>query len=149
VIKFISVFLRTCSLGTYTQVGPRSRIQDDAVLDRAVVGSDCIIGHRAVIRNSTIWDGAHIGDGSIITDSIVGNGVRIGPNSRVQRGSLIGENTVLGSDAALPIFSRVAACPPLDEDWDDEENGKETGYKWRLTDRMWHLSEFRASLLIE
>jgi translation initiation factor eIF-2B subunit epsilon len=137
---------RTCSLGTHTQVGPRSRIQDDAVLDRTVIGSDCIIGPRAIIRNSTIWDGVHIGDGCFIVDSIVGNGVRIGDNSRVQRGSLIGENTVLGNDASLPAFSKVAAYPPPDEDW-DEDSG-EAVYKWRLADRTCSRG-LRSTVLIE
>ena len=132
-MNYIPLLFRTCSLGTHTQVGPRSRIQDDVFLDHSVVGSDCIIGRGAIIKNSTIWDGAHIGEGSIIMDSIVGNGVQIGANSLVQRGSLIGENTVMGNDASLPIFSRVAAHPPSDEDWDD---GAETAYKWRLTDCM-------------
>ena len=55
-------------------------------------------------------------------DSIVANGVEIGSNSRIRSGCLIGEGTVLGENASLSPFSRVAASPPAKDD-DDSEDG--------------------------
>lgn len=125
---------RTSTLGTHTQIGPGTRIQDYAELRGSVIGAECIIGPRVTIENSVIWDDVEIGEGTVIINSIIANGVRIGPMGRVERGCLIGENTILGKNASLPQFCKVGSRPPAsDEDW-DEDNDEEDAHVWRISD---------------
>ncbi|KAF9521193.1 hypothetical protein BS47DRAFT_1378549 [Hydnum rufescens UP504] len=113
---------RTCTIGSHTQIGRRTTIDDDAFLDHSVIGEDCSIGRGTKIQNTYIWASVTIGAGCIVEDSIIANGVKIGRNSRISRGCLIGEGTVLGENANLAPFSRVAASPPTKDDEEEDDN---------------------------
>ena len=73
------------------RVGARTNIQDGCVLHAdpgypAVVGKDCVVGHRAVVHGCEIGDGCLIGMSATIL-----NGARIGEGSIVAAGALVPE----------------------------------------------------------
>ncbi|KAF8319424.1 nucleotide-diphospho-sugar transferase [Clavulina sp. PMI_390] len=118
---------RTAELGSHTQIGPQTQIQDYAEISSTVIGARCKVGPYAQIRNSVIWDDVEIGEGVVIIESIIANGVKIGEGSRVERGCLIGSKVVLGTDAKLSQFEKLSAKNPYgdnddDDDWDEDDD---------------------------
>lgn len=86
-------------------VGARTNIQDGAVIHAdpgfpAVIGSDCVIGHRAIVHGSKLDDGVLIGMGAILL-----NGVRVG------RGSIVGAGAVVPEGMQIPPSSLVLGVP--------------------------------------
>src|SRR5215211_2540311 len=74
------------------RVGSRTNIQDGCVLHAdpgylAIVGDDCVVGHRAVVHGCEIENGCLIGMGATIL-----NGAKIGEGSIVAAGALVPEN---------------------------------------------------------
>ena len=74
------------------RVGTRTNIQDGCVLHAdpgypAVIGDDCVIGHKAILHGCRIEKGCLVGMGATIL-----NGARIGEGSIVAAGALVPEN---------------------------------------------------------
>ena len=74
------------------RVGARTNVQDGCVLHAdpgypAVVGEDCVVGHRAILHGCEIEDGCLVGMGATVL-----NGARIGEGSIVAAGALVPEN---------------------------------------------------------
>lgn len=78
----------------------------------------------------------------MIERSIIGSGVDIGDNTRVDRGSLIGDDVVIGHDVHLKAFSRLSrkrehkpeGGEDEDEDVDSEEEEVEASEDFSLSD---------------
>jgi len=73
------------------RIGARTNIQDGCVLHAdpgypAVVGEECVVGHRAVLHGCEIGDGCLIGMSATIL-----NGAKIGEGSIVAAGALVPE----------------------------------------------------------
>ena len=73
------------------RVGERTNIQDGCVLHAdpgypAIVGDDCVVGHKAIVHGCEIGDGCLVGMGAIIL-----NGAKIGEGSIVAAGALVSE----------------------------------------------------------
>jgi carbonic anhydrase/acetyltransferase-like protein (isoleucine patch superfamily) len=84
------------------QIGPRTNIQDQAVLHvsyqthRLVIGAGVVVGHSAVLHGCTVEDGALIGIGAKVLDGAVvergaqvGAGALVAPGKRVPAGHLV------------------------------------------------------------
>ena len=77
------------------QVGPRSNIQDLAVIHvdpdvPVIIGADVTVGHRAIIHGATIEDGCLIGMGAIVLNrAVVGAGSIVGAGAVVREGDVI------------------------------------------------------------
>jgi carbonic anhydrase/acetyltransferase-like protein (isoleucine patch superfamily) len=74
------------------RIGARTNIQDGCVLHAdpgypALIGEDCVIGHKAIVHGCEIENGCLVGMGAIIL-----NGARIGEGSIVAAGALVPEN---------------------------------------------------------
>jgi len=87
------------------RIGPRSNIQDGAILhvdaDVAVtIGADVTVGHCAIIHGATVEDGSLIGMGSIVL-----NGAVIGA------GSIVGAGAVVREGEIIPPRSLVVGVP--------------------------------------
>ena len=86
------------------EVGENTNIQDGAILHaRAVVGSNCTVGHCAIIHGCTVGSHTLIGMGSILLD-----GAKIGNHCIVGAGALVtgkldapDESMILGSPAKV------------------------------------------------
>ena len=113
----VSFWFHTAARGDvhWIRIGPRTSVQDGAVLHVSHdthpldVGAGVVIGHAAVLHGCTVEDGALIGIGARVLDGAVveagaqvGAGALVAPGSRVPAGML-----------ALGIPARVAR--PLSE----------------------------------
>jgi carbonic anhydrase/acetyltransferase-like protein (isoleucine patch superfamily) len=73
------------------RIGARTNIQDGCVLHAdpgypAIVGEECVVGHKAIVHGCEIGDRCLVGMGAIIL-----NGARIGEGSIVAAGALVPE----------------------------------------------------------
>src|SRR5258708_17023767 len=112
---FVNERCRSCTLKSRTQVGPRSHVDDNAIIEGSVIGPGCRVGPNVKIVNCFMMSGSAVGANSIITETIIGCEVKIGPNSRVDRGCMIGDGAILGTGANVPPFSKVAGGRPPPE----------------------------------
>ena len=86
------------------EVGENTNIQDGAILHaRAVVGSNCTVGHCAIVHGCTVGNHTLIGMGAILLD-----GAKIGDHCIVGAGALVAGkldapagSMVLGSPAKV------------------------------------------------
>ena len=86
-------------------IGPRSNIQDNAVVHladdyRAFIGELVTVGHSAIVHACTVDDEVLIGMGAIILD-----GAEIGARS------IIGANTLVTAGTKIPPGSLVIGSP--------------------------------------
>jgi carbonic anhydrase/acetyltransferase-like protein (isoleucine patch superfamily) len=88
----VSLWPQTVLRGDYNTitVGRGSNIQDGAVVHNdhtyaAVIGEDCVVGHRAIVHGSTVGDRCLIGMGAILLN-----------------GSVIGDECIIGAGAVVP-----------------------------------------------
>jgi len=58
-------------------IGTGSNIDDEAVVRRSVLFSDCHVGKGATIIDSVLSDGVRVGEGARIEGSVIGRGERI------------------------------------------------------------------------
>ncbi len=73
------------------RIGARTNIQDGCVLHAdpgypAIVGQDCVVGHKAIVHGCEIGDRCLVGMGATVL-----NGARIGEGSIVAAGALVPE----------------------------------------------------------
>lgn len=97
--------LRGDHLENGIQVGPRSNIQDNAVVhvgdwQPTVIGADVTVGHGATFESCTIEDGCVIGMNAVILQE-----------ARIGAGSLVAANSVVLEKAEIPPGSLVAGVP--------------------------------------
>ncbi len=74
------------------RIGARTNIQDGCVLHAdpgypAIIGEDCVVGHKAIVHGCEIGDRCLVGMGATIL-----NGACIGEGSIVAAGALVPEN---------------------------------------------------------
>ena len=86
-------------------IGERTDVQDGCVLHAdpgypAVVGDDCVIGHRAVVHGCRVDDCCLIGMGATIL-----NGARIG------EGSIVGAGALVPEGREFPARSLIVGAP--------------------------------------
>ena len=98
-------------------VGARSNVQDGAVVHAdpgfpAVIGAECVIGHRAIVHGAVLEDAVLVGMGAILL-----NGVHVGQGSVIGAGAVVPEGTVVPPHSlVLGVPGRVVrAVPPEKE----------------------------------
>ena len=103
----VSLWPQAVLRGDYNliQVGERTNIQDGAVVHNdtehpAIIGADCVIGHRAVVHGAVVGDRYLIGIGAIIL-----NGAVIGDEC------VIGAGAVVAEGKQIPPRSLVLGLP--------------------------------------
>jgi carbonic anhydrase/acetyltransferase-like protein (isoleucine patch superfamily) len=99
----VSFWFHTVARGdvNFIRVGPRTNIQDGAVLHvnyrthSLVIGAGVVVGHQAVLHGCTVEDGALIGIGAQVLDGAVveagaqiGAGALVAPGHRIPAGYL-------------------------------------------------------------
>ncbi|HLX07133.1 MAG TPA: gamma carbonic anhydrase family protein [Thermoanaerobaculia bacterium] len=133
----VSFWFHTVARGdvNWIRIGPRSNVQDGAVLHVAhrthplVIGAGVVIGHQAVLHGCTVEDGALIGIGARVLDGAVveagaqvGAGAVVTPGHRVTAGHLaLGTPArvvrALTADEALRIVETCARYVALKEQY--------------------------------
>jgi carbonic anhydrase/acetyltransferase-like protein (isoleucine patch superfamily) len=99
----VSFWFHTVARGDvhWIRIGPRTNVQDGAVLHVSylthplVIGAGVVVGHQAVLHGCTVEDGALIGIGARVLDGAVveagaqvGAGAVVAPGHRVAAGHL-------------------------------------------------------------
>jgi carbonic anhydrase/acetyltransferase-like protein (isoleucine patch superfamily) len=87
------------------RIGARTNIQDGCVLHAdpgypAIVGQDCVVGHKAIVHGCEIRDRCLVGMGATIL-----NGAKIGEGSIVAAGALVPEGK------EFPVKSLIVGVP--------------------------------------
>jgi carbonic anhydrase/acetyltransferase-like protein (isoleucine patch superfamily) len=90
----------------WIRIGPRTNVQDGAVLHVShgthplSIGAGVVIGHAAVLHGCTVEDGALVGIGSRVLDGAV-----------VERGAQIGAGAVVPPGARIPAGHLALGVP--------------------------------------
>lgn len=93
------------------EVGESTNIQDGAILHaRAVVGSNCTVGHCAIIHGCTVGSHTLIGMGSILLD-----GAKIGNHCIVGAGALV-TGKLDAPDGSMILGSPAKVVRPLTQE---------------------------------
>ena len=93
------------------EVGENTNIQDGAILHaRAVVGSNCTVGHCAIIHGCTVGRHTLIGMGSILLD-----GAKIGNHCIVGAGALV-TGKLDAPDGSMILGSPAKVVRPLTQE---------------------------------
>ena len=93
------------------EVGENTNIQDGAILHaRAVVGSNCTVGHCAIIHGCTVRSRTLIGMGSILLD-----GAKIGNHCIVGAGALV-TGKLDAPDGSMILGSPAKVVRPLTQE---------------------------------
>ena len=93
------------------EVGENTNIQDGAILHaRAVVGSNCTVGHCAIIHGCTVGSHTLIGMGSILL-----NGAKIGNHCIVGAGALV-TGKLDAPDGSMILGSPAKVVRPLTQE---------------------------------
>ncbi|HTB21113.1 MAG TPA: gamma carbonic anhydrase family protein [bacterium] len=136
----VSVWPQAVLRGDYNSitVGSGTNIQDGAVVHNdhghpAVIGADCVIGHRAVVHGCVIGDRCLIGIGAIVL-----NGAVVGDECVIGAGALVPEGkTIAPRSLVLGVPGRVVR-PVSEEELERTKAGAEhyRGYAQRELDLM-------------
>ena len=111
--KGVSVWYNTVLRGDESpiEVGENTNIQDGAILHaRAVVGSNCTVGHCAIIHGCTVGSHTLIGMGSILLD-----GAKIGNHCIVGAGALV-TGKLDAPDGSMILGSPAKVVRPLTQE---------------------------------
>ena len=93
------------------EVGENTNIQDGAILHaRAVVGSNCTVGHCAIIHGCTVGSHTLFGMGSILRD-----GAKIGNHCIVGAGALV-TGKLDAPDGSMILGSPAKVVRPLTQE---------------------------------
>lgn len=93
------------------EVGENTNIQDGAILHaRAVVGSNCTVGHCAIIHGCTVGSHTLIGMGSMLLD-----GAKIGNHCIVGAGALV-TGKLDAPDGSMILGSPAKVVRPLTQE---------------------------------
>jgi NDP-sugar pyrophosphorylase family protein len=81
---------------------------DAAVGPYTVLGDNCTVEAGASVADSLLWDGVSVGAGAQIEWAIVASRARIGAGARISRGSVIGHDAEIGTNAVVEENARVS-----------------------------------------
>ena len=100
----------------FIRIGPRTNVQDQAVLHVTAgrfateVGAEVTIGHRAVVHGCRVEDAALIGIGAVVLDGArIGEGALVGAGAVVTPGTVVPPRTLVLGAPARPIRELDAA----------------------------------------
>ncbi len=88
------------------RIGPRTNVQDCAVLhltdglSQTILGADITVGHGAILHGCVVGDGCLIGMGSILLD-----------NAHIGAGSVVAAGSVVTARTVIPPRSLVRGTP--------------------------------------
>ncbi|PVV00899.1 hypothetical protein BB560_004703 [Smittium megazygosporum] len=98
---------RKSHINSRSLLGANSFIDDDALISSSTLGQNCIISTSSKIVNSILFNNVSVGKNCTLFSCILGENVTILDNVTIQRGSLIGDNVVLGPNVTIAPFSNI------------------------------------------
>lgn len=89
-------------------LGPNVRVGAGArIVGPTVIGADCQIGPEALIEGAVLWDANTIGAGAMVRNCVLGRNNTIGERTKVEDGTVLGDNCTLGADNILARAVRL------------------------------------------
>jgi mannose-1-phosphate guanylyltransferase/phosphomannomutase len=105
---------RDAVVGTKVVIGANAKIRAGAsVGDYAIIGDSCLVSSGASVSRSIVWSDSFIGEGAEIVGAVICRRVDVRARSRVETGSVIGDESylgqgaVVGADVAVYPFKRI------------------------------------------
>jgi len=86
------------------------RVDEDAVVERSVLGEGVCIGRGAQVVESVLLDRAEVGPGALVERSILGRGASVGTGARVTDLTVVGDGATVPPGADL-VGARVPDAP--------------------------------------
>ncbi|MFN3550844.1 MAG: sugar phosphate nucleotidyltransferase [Endomicrobiia bacterium] len=91
----------------YVIVGKNTKIGNNVIINRSIIGDNCIINDGAVIFGSVIMNNVYIGANASIKESIISYKTKIGENVVVEVNSVIGEECIIGNNAHIKANIKI------------------------------------------
>lgn len=89
-------------IGNKVVIGVNTKVRRGAVLgDYTVIGDNCLIDYDADLQHSIVWSDSFIGAGSELKGTVVCRRADIRARARLQPGSTIGDETMVGHGAVV------------------------------------------------
>lgn len=89
-------------------VGERANLGSGArVGSLAVVGDHCFVDENALVERAVVQRAGHVGRDCVIRESILAAGVHVGEGTHVEGGAVIGEGAVIGAGNFLTNAIRI------------------------------------------
>jgi mannose-1-phosphate guanylyltransferase/phosphomannomutase len=109
--------MKTLSSDFFIRYKPKSvRISESAHISRSVVGEGTLIHPECDVRRSVIGENCRIGEGSELIGCIVGDRVKIGKGVRIERGAVIGDDSVISDYRLISEGKKLPADTHLEGD---------------------------------
>ncbi|WFD44467.1 translation initiation factor eIF-2B epsilon subunit, GEF [Malassezia psittaci] len=115
-----ATYALTARIGFRSLIGSASRLKDEVDVHHCTIGSRVTIGARTKIDHAFLWDGVQVGENCVLTGCILGHNVTILDNVRMERGTIIASNCVVGPDVHLSKGSRVSLYPYRESEDEDQ-----------------------------
>jgi mannose-1-phosphate guanylyltransferase len=95
-------------------LGEDAVVSEGSVVARSVLGPGAQVGRNCRIEGSVLLAGARVGDDVVVRDAVVG------PSAVVERGAVLTDLTLIGTDANVPAGARLSgakvASAPMGDD---------------------------------
>ncbi len=85
----------TAQVSDNSFIGNKCFIDRAAIVSDSVLGANVSIGENASIENSVIGSNTQIGNNAHLSSAIIGQNCQVGSFAAINRGAVIGDNTVL------------------------------------------------------
>ena len=122
-----ATYALSARIGFRSLIGPASRLEDEVDVHHSVVGARVRIGARSRVHHAFLWDNVTVGEDCELSGCIGGHNVTILDRVRLDRGTLVAPNCVMGPDVHLERGARVSLHPFRESEDDDEEDEERSG----------------------
>lgn len=83
-------------------IGKNAKVRAGAdIREYTVLGDNVVVGHDARVSHAIVWDDAFVGAGATVRGSVVCRNVDIRTRATLEQGSAVGDQSVIGHDAAI------------------------------------------------
>ncbi|KAJ1921737.1 translation initiation factor eIF-2B epsilon subunit, GEF [Mycoemilia scoparia] len=109
------VLARQCWIEKNIVLGKNTHIEKGSRIRHSVLGDNCVVKSDSIVQGSYLFSNTSVGKGCSVLRSILGFGVQLLDNVKIGRGCMIGDNVILGPNATIPPFTRIAAVKKPEE----------------------------------
>ena len=120
-----ATYALSARIGFRSLIGHASRLEDEVDVHHSVVGARVKIGVRSHVHHAFIWDDVTVGEDCVLTGCIIGHNVTILDRVRLDRGTIVAPNCVIGPDVHLERGARVSLHRFRESEDDEEEEDDE------------------------
>jgi mannose-1-phosphate guanylyltransferase len=91
-----------------TVLGPRCQLEEDAVIDGAILWPECRVGKKALLKNCIAGYRCYLQDGSQVLDNcVLGDNVVVGKNIELVQGTKVGPDEQIDTNLKRPPLTSL------------------------------------------